>query len=334
MYTDGCLLYRETRPPGMPEEPEVGISSFEIRIKGKGVKIPSCKIGNNTIIVKGRSLKMAEIFDEYWLEPKQIPDPKDIIETLKGEEVKPDIFTFTQKFPDISPRYPYRIVWDNLAVAEFDSYQQWLQKINKGAKSSLKKSIRENVRTEIVEFTDELVQGISAIYNESPVRQGKSFWHYGKDLAAVKSENGTYLERSVFIGAFYGDEFIGFIKLVCTDTVALIMQILSKTSHFAKCPTNSLLAKAVEICVSKRIKYLVYAKYDYGTSRHSSLTDFKHNNGFVKVNIPRYYVPITLKGNLALKLGLHKDMKDRIPRWLKSWLLTLRLRWHSKALKG
>ncbi len=45
-------------------------------------------------------------------------------------------------------------------------------------------------------------EGIHAIYNESPVRQGRPFWHYGKDVEIVRRENATFLERSVFIGVF------------------------------------------------------------------------------------------------------------------------------------
>jgi len=293
--------------------------------KGKSRLLPAVKIGANTaVVVSGHFLKVAAVHDEYWLDPKHIPDPTAIVETLKDAEVKLDLFTFAQKLPDTSPRYSYYMEWNNLAVAEFESYEQWFKKINQGARYSVKKSIRENVRTEIVEFTDELVQGISSIYNDSPVRQGKSFWHYGKDFAAVKSDNSSYLDKSVFIGAFYGDELIGFIKLVCTDTVASIMQILSKTSYFSKCPTNALLAKAVETCVTRRIRYLVYAEYDYGTSRHSGLTDFKRNNGFDKVDIPRYYVPVSLKGILSLKLGLHKGLRRFIPLSVLSEVIALR----------
>jgi hypothetical protein len=311
----------------------MGVSSFEIRIKDKGVTLPAYTIGDSVVIVKGKFLRIAEVFDEYWLEPKQIPESKDIIAALKKEKTKPDLFTFAQKFPDTSPRYPYRITWDNLAVAEFGSYQEWLHRINKGAKSSLKKSIRENVQTKLMEFDDTLIQGISAVYNDSPVRQGKSFWHYGIDLAAVKSENISYQERSVFIGAFHGEEFIGFIKIVCSGSVAVIMQILSKTSHFDKCPTNALLAKAVETCVGRGIRYLVYAQFDYGKGHQSSLTDFKRNNGFVKVNIPRYTVPLTVKGALALKMGLDKGIKEMIPPCLTSRLLAVRTWWFSQIMK-
>ena len=38
-----------------------------------------------------------------------------------------------------------------------------------------------------VPFDDALVRGISRIYDETPTRQGRRFWHYGKDLDAAKA---------------------------------------------------------------------------------------------------------------------------------------------------
>src|SRR5438876_5826889 len=64
-------------------------------------------------------------------------------------------------------------------------------------------SIRE------VPFGDALVQGIWEVYNESPVRQGKRNVHYGEDLETVRREEATFLDRSIFIGAFLGETLIG-----------------------------------------------------------------------------------------------------------------------------
>ena len=102
-----------------------------------------------------------------------------------------------------------------------------------------------------VNFDDQLVRGISDIYNETPIRQGRKFWHYGKSFEQVKAENATYPDRSEFIGAFFNGELIGFIKFVMVNNVARIMQIVSLEAHTDKRPTNALLAKAVEIAARK-----------------------------------------------------------------------------------
>ena len=93
-----------------------------------------------------------------------------------------------------------------------------------------------------VPFDDAFVRGISAIYNESPIRQGKPFWHYGKDFEAVRRMNGTFMDRSIFIGAFFQDSLIGFVKLVSDEDrgQAGLMQIVSMIQHRDKAPTNAL----------------------------------------------------------------------------------------------
>jgi hypothetical protein len=162
------------------------------------------------------------------------------------------------------------------------------------------------------------------IYNETPFRQGRKFWHYGKDFATVKAENGTYAERSEFIGAYVGTELIGFLKMVYVGKVANIMQILSKVSHQDKKPMNALIAKAVEICGEKGMSHLLYRKYFYHKNRPDALTEFKRRNGFEQVLVPRYFVALTAKGRLALKLKLHHGLKEKIPEGVMGMLIDLR----------
>ena len=50
---------------------------------------------------------------------------------------------------------------------------------------------------------------------------------------------------------------------------------------------------------------------------HPSLDRFKENNGFVKFPITRYYVPLTRKGKLAIRLGLHREFKDALAEFCK-----------------
>ena len=173
------------------------------------------------------------------------------------------------------------------------------------------------------EYDDAFVRGIMSIYNESPIRQGRRFWHYGKDFEMVKKENGTFLERSEYVGAFLGDELIGFIKMVYVDQMACTLQVISKQQHHDKKPTNALIAEAVQICENKAVTHLMYGSYNYD-GRETSLTEFKRRNGFRPVVYPRYYVPLTAKGNLAMRLRLHHGVKKLIPRRLVERLRDVR----------
>jgi hypothetical protein len=174
------------------------------------------------------------------------------------------------------------------------------------------------------------VEGIRRIYNESPVRQGTAFWHYQKDFETVKRENSTYLSRSAFIGAYFGDELIGFIRMVYRGKVALTLQVISQKSHFDKKPMSALIGKAIEVCEAKGITHLVYGNYIYGSGANS-LTEFKRRNGFEEVLVPRYYVPLTIKGRVALALNLHHGVANRVPRPVRDRLRAIRASWHARG---
>ena len=164
-----------------------------------------------------------------------------------------------------------------------------------------------------VALDDRFIEAIMKIYNETKVRQGKPFWHYGKDFETIKKETITFPERSEFFGAYLDSELIGFIKLVFCGDVAALMAIVSLNSRHDCRPNNALLAKAVEICASKGMSYLVYGKYVYGNNMNSALTEFKRRNGFEALRFPRYYVPLTWKGRLVLLLKLHRGWVGIFP---------------------
>ncbi len=76
--------------------------------------------------------------------------------------------------------------------------------------------------------------------------------------------------------------------------------------------------------------YLVYGKYAYGGKGVDSLTEFKEQNGFKKVEIPRYYVPLTLIGKVGLKLNMHNGVKQALPEGLVKRLIDLRKKWYAR----
>jgi len=111
--------------------------------------------------------------------------------------------------------------------------------------------------------------------------------------------------------------------------LASIMQIVSKTTHYDKRPTNVLITKAVEVCKQKCISFLIYGKYVYGNKTDSSLTEFKRRNGFEQINMPRYYIPLTLKGKIAISLNIHLGLLGILPSNVISFLRNLRSKWYN-----
>jgi hypothetical protein len=302
-------------------------NSIEISVKGKWVRVPALNIGEKNLIVTGNWIKMASIHDEDWLGKSEFENPDSYINRLKentSKYLKADIFTFTQKPPETTPKYSYPMEWDNIAAIPVTSFSNWWTKqVSSYLRRDVRKAAKLGVLVRPVTFTDDLVRGIVDIYNETPIRQGKPFLHYQKSFDAVKKETGTYLKRADFLGAFLSDELIGFLKLVYVDHLARLMQIISKLSHEEKNPTNALIAKAVELCEIKGCSHLTYGKYRY-EGIDSTLTAFKHRNGFEEILIPKYYVPLTLKGSLALRLRLQYGPKSLVPSRIRRSLVRAR----------
>lgn len=287
--------------------------------------VPSVRISDRTVIAPGRWLKLAAVSDEDLVEGETVPDPASFVTRLKASGLKADVFTFAQKPPDTTPRYDYHFEWDNWAAIPTNDYNEWWEKrLPQESRKNVRRAAKRGVVTRETPFSDEFVKGIQGIYSETPVRQGRPFWHYGKDLATVKMENATYLDRSVFVGAFVGEELIGFIKYIQVDRVAMLIQILAKNEHHDKRPMNALLAHTVELCGQKRLSLLVYGQYIYGTKQNSSLTEFKRRNGFEEIRFPRYYIPLNLKGKLAVSSGLHLGARNVIPAPVNDLLLKAR----------
>jgi len=142
----------------------------------------------------------------------------------------------------------------------------------------------------------------------------------------------TFLERSVFIGAFFGGELIGFIKLVTNEdrSQAGLMHILSMARHRDKAPTNALIAQAVRTCADREIPYLWYANFTYGKKNGDSLAEFKKHNGFEKIDVPRYFIPFNAIGKLALRCGLHHSAKEILPEPVAAAFRRIRGSWYAR----
>ncbi len=299
----------------------------ELSVKGKAVRVEAIPIHDRLIVVTGRWLKTATVKGEAWLDGEAVSDPPLFIRALKESRLRPDLFSFAQTLHERQPKYEYPVEWDNVAAIPLTTYDAWWERqISRKTRQEVNRAERMGVAVRQVEFNDDLVRGISGVYNETPIRQGRPFWHYGKDLEAVKRENSTYLDRSEFAAAYCGDEMVGFIKLVYGNRIASFMQILSKTSHNDKRPLNALIAKAVEMAAKKGCAYLVYGQYTYDNKKDSSIVEFKRRSGFEEVLFPRYFVPLTAKGRIALKFRLHLGYRRLLPEKLVKILLSLRAR--------
>lgn len=303
---------------------ETSAALKEINLRGKVVKVPAVAVENRTVVCLGTWVRIATVHDEVWLEGDSIIDPEAAVAKIRTA-LAADLFTFAQKITDTHPKYSYRIEWDNVAAISLTSYLDWWEnQIPQESRKNVRRSSKRGVSIRVAKLDDELIDGITKIYNETPIRQGKPFPKYGQDFATVKREVSQLLDRSVFIGAYHESELIGFIKLVFVGNVASILSINAKNCHFDKRPTNVLIAKAVEIAAGKGMSHLIYGRYVYGNKSASPLTEFKRRNGFVQIDLPRYYIPLTLRGRIFLALNMHRGLVGILPASVVDSLVKVR----------
>lgn len=284
------------------------------------------EIDRKDITISGRVPRLVRLNDEWFVD---IDDPEKLINHFRKHLRGADILTFWQRLPDMSPKYSYHMELDSIAALPIETYALWWEKkIDSAARNKVRKAQKKGVVVRLVDFDDKLVQGITAIFNETPIRQGRRFLHFGKDCETVKRQFSRFLFREEILGAYLGDELIGFIMLADAGHYAMLGQIISKIAYRDLAPTNALLAKAVERCAERGIRHLAYAQW-----LDDGLGDFKRNNGFERFDLPRYYVPLTQAGKLSLKLGLHRGWDNVIPKDLKNSLKKLRKFWFSMKIK-
>lgn len=285
------------------------------------------------IRVRGRFVRVASLDGEKYVFPD---DPEAMRKGLLKAGTRIDLFTFLQRLPETSPQYPYYVESDNLAVLPISTFDHWWNKqLRSYPRNRARQAEKKGVGLREVPLDDDLLKGICDIYNESPIRQGKRFPHYGMTMEKARAYAGTFTGDSVWIGAFLGDQMIGFVKLVMdeTRTQACMVHILSMAQHKDKAPTNALIAQAVKSCANRAIPHLVYENFSYGKKEGDSLSHFKEVNGFQRVDLPRYYVPLTSFGELALRYSLHRRLVDHFPEPLLAKIREFRTSWYNRKFR-
>jgi hypothetical protein len=292
-------------------------------IQGKTTELRSIVVSGKKLLITDGLLRTARISDEWY---QDVENPEELAEGIRKSRANVDVFAFWQRLPDVKPKHNYRMEPESIAALPVTSVAHWQSaQLSSKARNKIKKAAKLGIVVKQATFDDEFVQAMVEIFNESPVRQGKPFWHYGKDHETIKREFSRFLFREDIFAAFHGQELVGFIFLAYAGAYAHLGQIISKIKHRDKAPNNALIAKAVEVCETKHIPYLVYAEWSEGT-----LGDFKQQNGFERIELPRYFIPLTLRGTVGLKLGLHHGLAGLIPTTLRRYLVAVRNTWYRR----
>jgi hypothetical protein len=280
------------------------------------------------IRIEGRLIRIARLEREKY---EALTDPESVLEGLRNSGMRIDLFTFIQALPETQPKYTYPMEWDNLAVLPVTTFDEWFRhQIRFPPRGRIRQAEKKGVTVREVPFDDSLVKGIWDIYNESPICQGKRSRHYGNDLQTIRKKEATFPDTSVFVGAFLSGEMVGFLRMVVDQPrkQARLIEFMSMVSHRDKCPSNALIAQSVRSCAERGVRFLIYERFAYGKKAADGLSQFKEVNGFGRVDIPRYYVPLTGLGSFAFRVGLHRDLADHLPVTLADRIRQARSAWY------
>ncbi len=240
-----------------------------------------------------------------------------------------------------------RVCKDNVALAEFDDYGEWLRQLPQKTRIRLRRAKEKRLEVRVVNPSEQapynaetegskLAKGMWEIYNETPIRQFRRFNHYGIPFSLVQEH--VFTTENVLIGAYLWTEekkdgylqlkhrLVGFVELECGTDTGVFSQILSSINFRDAMPNNALIAKTVEVCSDKGLRWLVYARMD----NHPSLDRFKHDNGFKRQEIQRAFMPLNCKGQIAMLFGLHRELRDSTPNFVKPVAIPL-FNWVSRT---
>ena len=271
------------------------------------------QIHSKKISIGGKLVRIARLEEEWY---EDLDSPEALVEAIRESGCNADLLSFWQRLPDVEIKHNYCVEHDSIAAIPIKNYVFWWEnQIDAKTRNMVRRAEKKGIVVRRSEFDDKFVRGMVSIFNETPVRQGKPFWHYGKDFETIKREFSRFLFREEIFGAYLGDELVGFIFIACAGKFATLSQIISKIAHRDKAPNNALIAKAVERCAEKGIPYLTYANWVEG-----SLGQFKRSNGFERFDLPRYFVPLTWKGRIYISLKLYRGanlLPKGVVRFLK-----------------
>lgn len=278
-------------------------------------------VDRTQLAVSGRVFKTARLRHEGF---EFLPDPLAMIKKLRRGHPIADVFTFLD---ESCTRYfgpGFRREDFSVSVLMLETFEKWWKSLDYKARNKARKAAKSGVEVRITNLDDEFVRGVESIYNESPIRQGRKFLHYGKKGGQIREHLSSFPERTCFVGAYYGQELIGFMKLYQGDDILRTVHIIAKLIHRDKSVQDALIAKAVEISEERGVTRLQYGAWSRG-----GLGAFKTKHGFVRYDYHRYFVPLTFRGRLMLKTNLHHRLRERFPDEWTTKLIALRSGWSS-----
>jgi hypothetical protein len=193
------------------------------------------------------------------------------------------------------------------------SFAQWWEDIGFKTRNKIRKSQKSGVELRVEPLSDDFARGVEAIYAESPIRQGRRFFHYGQSAASIKEELSSFSDRSTLVGCYHAGEMIGFMKLFHGADVLRTIHIVAKISQRDKCAMDAMISQAVELCDRNKVHHLHYGSWTDG-------------------GIGVFREPLNVRGRLMLGLNLQRPLRQRLPRALVGALTDARAKWNARTV--
>ena len=248
----------------------------------------------------------------YDIEPR-----RELLRKLKSQGA--DLFTFIQRsFLDCDTKeYGFFSNFETIGLLKINSYSEWLKSIAKSARRYVRKGYK-GLKVKLADVDEEFIENALKIYNETPVRQGRKYSGFGLSEADLWTKFSD-MRDSEILGAYAEKQLIGLLWISYGDRVAAFRSYLSLIKYRNRYPNNALLAESVQRCCAKGYHFLTYGNMGY----IPSLDFFKSAHGFRRYPVPRFYVPLSTKGQLAIKLKMYRSVEHSLPQVLIPSLLPL-----------
>src|SRR5262245_60956438 len=119
-------------------------------------------IGGRRLSLSPRWPRVARLADEWF---EDVDDPAAFVHELKAADVPADVFSFWQRLPTTEPRYHYHCEWEETAVLQVSTFDDWYKnQINNKTRNLIVKAKKRGIEVRPAEFDDAFVRGMTAIF--------------------------------------------------------------------------------------------------------------------------------------------------------------------------
>ena len=161
------------------------IFTKETLVKGQPARIRCVELLGQTFVIEGGALTRVSLEDE-WFEDIDDSAGASVAACSRARQ-HPTCSPSGSACRTSEPGTTSIPEWEEIAVLPIQSYEHWWKnQIKSRVRNQIRKAEKDGLMVKEVAYDDEFVKGMTAIFNESPVRQGRPFWHYGKSFETVK----------------------------------------------------------------------------------------------------------------------------------------------------